>query len=550
MKKVRMLVFAIAVMVLLSACGQPKTVTDAENAKGVSEGGKTSEVVLDITEEPIEMDPILAYDAIGMSVLTHCISGIARLDKNDKPIPDLAEKWEINDDSTEYTIYLRKDAQWSNGEPVTAKDYYFAWTTRMKADTAAYMGSFLYENIKNGKSYYDGTGTAEDLGIQVLDDYTLNIQWERPMTDGLFLLALPMYGPVNQKSYEEIGAGQYGKDADKLVTNGAYRLTEWVHDDHITLEKSETYYNAANIQIPKVKLVMIGDPNARVNAFSAGEIDMANLYSDQIVRMKETAEKNIRTYVDGGSWYIGFNMENEFLKNQNLRKALSCSVDVQSLLDYVIADGSVAADGLVPGSIGGAGEKSYAEERGSLTGYDKDKAREYLELALAELGVSASQIKLSLDVADTTYSQNQAVYIQQQWKENLGLDVEIRVQAWKALQEAKANGDFAIGIEGNGPIENTAMTFLEYFLTENPNNLGKYSNSTFDNLLQQADLEDDPVKKQDLMIQAETILIDEGVVGPLYFTCTTYVVSDRLEGVVRTPFQYFNLCDGASIKSE
>lgn len=370
------------------------------------------------------------------------------------------------------------------------------------------------------------------------------------MPDGLFLLAHPMYSPVNQKAYEEIGPEEYGKDADKLVTNGAYRLTEWIHDDHMMLEKFGDYPHADNIKIPKAKLVMIGDPNTRVNSFVAGEVDLANMYSEQIVVMKEKSEKNIHSYIDGGSWYLCFNLENEYLKNINLRKALSYSIDVQSLLDNVIADGSVAADGLVPGAIAGAGKLGYAEERGSLFAYDTDKAKASMELALKELGVSASEIKLTLDVPDTTYNQNQAAYIQQQWKDNLGLDVTIKAQSWAAVQEAKGAGQFNISIEGNGPIENTAMSFLEYFKSDNLNNVGRYINPEFDSLLNDADMESDPVKKQELMIEAEKLLVEESAFAPLYFTCTTYVLSDKIQQIVRTPFQYFNLCDGAYIKEK
>lgn len=566
MRKKKLLAFAMILIVMfnLVSCGNTSAggktdqvntdQTGQENAVQKKAGafpGTTDEdtVVLDITTEPVEMNSILVCDAVAMSILSHCMSGIARLDKNDEPVADLAEKWDISADNTKYVIYLKQNAKWSNGEPVTAKDFYFAWVTQMKPDTGAFMASFLYENIKNGEAFYNGQADESELGIKVRDDYTLEIEWSHPMTDGLFLLALPMYFPMNQKAYEEIGAAEYGKDADKMVTNGAYRLTEWTHDDHMMLEKWDDYYNASDIRIPKVKLAMIGDTNTRLNAFTTGEIDLCNIYSEQIAQVKDKDEKAIHTYIDGGTWYLGFNMENEYLANENIRKALAYSIDTQSLLDNVIADGSVAADGLVPEMIAGAGEKSYASARGSLFAYDLENAKKNMELALEELKIAAADIKLTLDVVDTSYSQNQAAYIQQQWKTNLGIDVTINAQAWKALQEAKENGDFNISIEANGPTENTAMTFLEYFASDNVNNMGKYSNPEYDRLLADADEQGDAGKKQELMIQAEKLLLDDMAMGPLYFTCTTYAVSDKVEGLVRTPFQYFNVCDGASINA-
>lgn len=410
------------------------------------------------------------------------------------------------------------------------------------------MASFLYENIKNGEAFYNGKVKESELGIQVVDDYTLKIEWAQPKPDGLFLLSLPSYFPVNKQAYEKIGADKYGKDADKMLTNGAYKLTEWVHDDHMMLQKSEDYFNASNIKIPKVKLTMIGDTDARLNAFTAGEIDLCSIYSEQIAQVKQKDERAIHSYIDGGSYYLSFNMKNEYLSNENLRKALAYSIDTQSLLDNVIADGSMAADGLVPGAIAGAGKESYADVRGSLFAYDLNKAQKYLKLALKELGVATDDLKLTLDIADTTYNQDQAAYIQQQWKENLGIEIKVKARAWKALEQSKGNGEFNIGIEANGPTENSAMTFLEFFASDNANNLEKYTNPKFDQLLSDADKEADLEKKQDLMIQAEKILLDEMAMGPLYFTRTTYAVSDKLEGLVRTPFQYFNVCGGASIK--
>lgn len=553
MRKRKLLAFAMILIMMfnLVSCGNAGAGGKEVQKKASVFPGTTEEdtVVLDITAEPIEMNSMLAYDSTAMCILSHCMSGITRLDKNDEPVADLAEKWDISDDNTKYVISLKKDAEWTNGDPVTAKDFYFSWVTQMKPDTGAIMASLLYENIKNGEAFYNGKADESELGIKIIDDYTLEIEWSHPMTEGLFLLALPMYFPMNQKAYEEIGAAEYGKEADKMVTNGAYKLTEWTHDDHMMMEKWDEYYNASNIKIPKVKLVMIGDTNTRLNAFTTGEIDLCNIYSEQIAQVKDKDENAIRSYIDGGSWYLGFNMDNEYLANINLRKALAFSIDTQSLLDNVIADGSVAADGLVPEMIAGAGEESYASARGSLFAYDLGKAKACMELALKELNVAAADLKLTLDVADTSYSQNQAAYIQQQWKANLGIDVKVNAQAWKSLQEAKESGDFNISIEANGPTENTALTFLEYFTSDNANNTGKYTNPEYDKLLADADVQGDPMKKQELMIQAEKLLLEDMAMGPLYFTCTTYAVSGKLEGLVRTPFQYFNVCDGASINA-
>ncbi len=504
-------------------------------------------VVLDVISEPVDINSMMLTDNISVTVLQHIMSGLMRLDENDNPVGDIAESWEINDDNTVYTFKLRQDAKWTNGDPVTANDFYFAWLNILTPDSASPVASYLTDYIKNASEYYAGEAMADELGIEVVDDYTLRVEWARPMSGGLFWMTQPFYFPINQKAYEEIGADQYAKDADKIVTNGPYTLDEWVHDDSMMLAKSEGYFDAARINIPRVKITMINDSNTRINAFMAGELDMANVYSDQIELVKTQAESALDKYIDGGSWYFSFNMEDPLISNVNLRKALAYSVDIQSLLDNVIADGSVAADGLVPGAIAGADGKSYAAERGSLFAYDIEAAKTYLEQALTELGITADQLELAISVHDSTYSQNQAAYVQQQWKQNLGIDVAITVLPIKALAEAKVNGEFQIGIDGWGPSENDPITFLEVFRSDNPNNKGKYSNAQYDELIGSSYVETDAAVRQKMLADAEKILMEDMAVGPMYFTCTAYVVSDKIEGLVRTPFQMFSVTNGAKI---
>lgn len=504
-------------------------------------------LVIDIVSEPVNVNPILLKDHTGETILRHCMSGIARLDGNDTPVPDLAESWESTPDLTVYTVHLRKDAVWTNGDPVTAHDFYFSWMKQLDPDTGAFMAYYLYENIKNAKEYFEGQVAADQVGVKVIDDYTLQVEWNRPMAAGPFYFALPTFYPVNQKAFEEIGEDNYAKTTDQMVTNGAYRITEWVSNDHITMEKSDSYYNAGEILIPKVKLTMIGDANTRLNAFLAGEVDVCNIYSEQIEKLKGQKGATMATYSDGGSYYLNFNHRDPLTSNLNLRKALAYSLDIQSLLDNVINDGSVAADGLVPDIISGAGELSYAKERGSLFSYDPDAARGYLDAALTELSVSPADLKLSLLCHDSSYSQNQAAYLQQQWKKNLGLDVDIRIMEVKAMTEVRESGDYQICVDGWGPEENDAMTFLKVFSSDSPSNTGRYESAEYDGLLNKARSEGDLVKRQEYMIEAERLLMEDMAVGPMYFTCTTYAQSDKVVKLWRTPFQMFSLYDGAAI---
>lgn len=528
-------VLAATCLFTISACGQRSTTA----FPGTPD---TDTVVVDITSEPSNLDPLHFKDGITVDILRHSMSGLARLDKDDRAVPDMAERWESNENLTATTVYLRKDAKWANGDSVTAHDFYFSWLTQMNPDTGSYYADFLYSKIKNGKDYYDGKVSADELGVKVLDDYTLYIEWEHPMTSLGFYFSLPAYMPVNQKFYEEVGAENFSGEANTMLSNGAYIITEWVHDDHILLEKNPDYYDAGRIKIDKIKLVMIGDSSTRVNSFMAGELDMGNLYSDEIGEITAKDPTAVSAYDDGGAWYINFNLADEQLSNLNLRKALAYSLDVQSLLDNVIKDGSVAAAGFVPDAIAGV-DGSYAEARGSLFTYDPDAGKAYLETALQELGCSASDIKLSLMCNDSSYSQTQAAYLQEQWRSKLGIEVEIAPMAWKARVEAQDSGSYDLFVEGWGPSENDAITYLEHYL----NGYSGYDSAQYQELLAKAIDEGDPAKRQEYLIAAEKQLIDDMAIGPMYFTRTTYAISSKLTGVARTPFQIFNFCDGAAI---
>lgn len=556
LKKALAVILSLACVMGLSACSTAETDASGGGASATSTANNpfpgspdADTVVIDMTSDAVDLNPLMLQDSISMTVLTHCMAGLTRLDENDQPVADIAESWDISDDGLTYTMHLREDATWSNGDPVTANDFYFSWMTQMDPATGSPLADLLYTNIKNGEAYYSGTAKAEEVGVEVLDDYTLRVAWERPISTALFLMGMPVYFPVQQAAYERIGADQYAQDPQKMLTNGPYELTEWVHEDHMSLVKSETYFGADSIRIPKLKLVMIGDSNTRLNAFLGGELDMANLFSDQIEQVSSQSTDAVDSYIDGGAWYFDFNTKNRYLSNADLRRALAYGVDIQSLLDNVIQDGSLAAAGFVPDDIAGANGTSYADARGSLFSYDPDAARSYLEKALSTLGITADELKLSLTVNDTSYSQTQAAYVQQQWKQTLGLDIEINVLTAKAQSEAKRNGDYDLSITGWGPSENDAMTYLEVFTTGNPNNFGSYSNAEYDRLIAAADEELDATKRQGEMIEAEKILIGDMGIGPMYDTCTTYAVSSKVEGLARTPFQLFNVYSKGRIVS-
>lgn len=509
-------------------------------------------VTTDLRTEPPNLNPVTTSDAVSSNVLRMTTAGLMKLDADDKPVKDIAENYTVSEDGKTYTFTLRKDAKWNNGEPVTAHDFIFAWTTGMKKETASVYGFILYDNILNGDKYFAGEVDESQLGCKALDDYTLEITFKQPIPYALNLLAFTTYMPINQKLYEAAGkndAGDslYNTEINLMGYNGPYKITSWEHNSKMVLEKNENYYNPDVVGIPKITFTMMNDANTRMNAFQGGQTDSIVLNSQQIEQMKAMNEP-IYSYIDNSNWYFQYNLQHDVMKNAKVRKALGDAIDPKGFIDNVLKDGSQVANGLVPTSINGANNGKYVDGRADLLDHDTEGAKALFEEGLKELNMTAADVKLTYVCDDTSDSQVYGAYFQQQWKKVLGIDVDIKPMAFQARLDAMRNGNFDIVLAGWSPDYNDALTYLDMFMQGNGNNYGKYSSTEYDTLLQQAVAEVDPAKRQELLQKAETLLIQQDwVVYPIYFQKRSYVQSNKVQGVTHTGFQEVDFCDGAKI---
>lgn len=568
-KKLLAVVLAGAMAMSLGACGSSNSGSNGSSAStGSSSADSTSTssasasetnnsgfagtpdadmYTIDLRTEPAEMNSVLTTDVPSSDLLRMTMSGLYRLDKNDTPQPDLAESTEVSEDGCTYTMKLRQDAKWTNGEPVTANDFVFALQTICNKETASAYAFIVYDNVLNGSEVYDGTMDPSELGVKALDDYTLQITFKNPIPYAEHLMAFASYYPLNQKAYEEIGADKYGDEADQIVTNGAYKISEWVHNDHITLTANEDFYDPDRCAVKNLKFVMLNDTNARMNAFQGGQIDCINLSGDQVAQAEQLGI-TVENYIDNGNWYLQYNTQHSEvgLNNANIRLALGMAIDSQSLCDNILKDGSVPATGLVPTTISGANGEKYREAVGDFVGYDPDAAKAAFEKGLEETGLTAADIKPALLCDDSDAAQKIAQFFQAQWKEVLGIDVEITPQQFKSRLDSMDSGDFDIVYAGWAPDYNDAMTYLDMFMKDNGNNYGKYDNPQYDELLKQAQSEQDAAKRQDLMAQAEQLVTKtDAAIYPIYFSACSYAVSDKVQGMTRTGFQEFDFTDAA-----
>ncbi|MDD4807190.1 MAG: peptide ABC transporter substrate-binding protein [Oscillospiraceae bacterium] len=572
-QKVVALLLAGTLAVSMAACGSSAGGTAASGAASGTSAASTKNlypgtpdkdmVTVNLRAEPPELNTVQTQDVASSDILRMVMSGLTRLDKNNKPEPDMATQWEVSADKKTYTFHLRQDAKWSNGDKVTAKNFIYAWEQCMDQSNAATYAFIVYTNIKNGRAYFDATKTPatkrtaaekakvaaaeKNLGCKAKDDYTIELTFENPLPYALQMMAFTAYMPLNQKAYESIGADKYAKDATKIVTNGAYKLTEWTHDDHIIVTKNPDFWDAKNNQINKVKYVMIKDANSNINSFKAGQVDCINVNGDQLDALK-TQGQPIESYVSGANWYFQYNTKKKGLDNAKIRKALGEAIDVNSLVKNVLRDNSVAADGLVPTNISGANGKNYANGREKLVGFNAADAKKLFEEGLKEAGLTKDTFKLSLITDDTSGAQKQAAFYQEQWKSVLGINVELKPMAFKSRISAMNNHNFDMVFAGWSPDYNDAMTYLDMWTTGNGNNNGQYSSKEYDSLITKATKEADEAKRQDYLRQAEKLVCStDCAIYPLYFETVPYVVSSKLTGMTRSGFQEFDFTDGAKI---
>lgn len=538
--KLRKLLSAMAVLsmaiTILSACGNKNT-NDNESKKAYPGTAEDNAITVNISTEPPDMFSVTMTDTTSFSVLRHIVENLVTLDENDNVIPGVAKDWTVSDDGLVYTFNLRDDMKWSNGEPVTAHDFVFAWTSLLTPSFASDYAYFGYV-FKNGRAYNEGKVSKDELGFKALSDYQLEVTLENPTTYFLDTLAFGVFAPVNEKAYNEFGTA-YGTDAEKMVYNGPFKMTSWEHESKIVLEKNPDYYNADNIELEKITMVMINDSNAALNSFKVGEVDLIGLTGDQVKSMNNE-NYPVYTYSDGSTFYLEYNLDNKYLSNKNLRKAITYAIDKKAFIDSIVKNNSEAAVSFTAPAIKGQNDKFYKEVGSLQPVFDATLAKEYYNKALEELNMD--NISLSLIIDDSDSAVKNGAFVQEQLKVNLGIEVKIEPMPFKSRLERMSNKDFDMVFSGWGPDYNDPLTFLDMFETGNGNNHVSFSNAQYDELLEKVRTETDAETRFGYLKQLEQIVMEEMPVGPIYWRSRDYVLSGKIEsGVVRTAFQDLNL---------
>ena len=549
MKRIVALVLAMVMALSLAACGgssapaataAPAAAGDAapaDTAAAASDGDKVLNVMVEVEVE--SLDPQVATDGTSFEVIANYTDGLTQMDADGAAVPAIAESWDVSEDGTIYTFHLREDANWSNGEPVTANDFVFAW--QRAADPAlaseySYMLSDIGQ-IKNAAAIIAGEMDKSELGVKAIDDKTLEVTLEVPVSYFLSLMYFPTFYPVNQAFFEGLADGTFGTSPETVLSNGAFVLTSYEPAAlSFSLTKNADYYDADKVQLDGLNYQVIKDSQQAYMSYQNGDLDIVMLSGDQVEQVEGDPELNITGA--GYLWYLTLNMHDvPALNNQNMRLALSNAVNRASIVGDVVKDGSVATYTAVPPQFaaGPDGSDFSADQTmfSDVCSDDTAKAAAYYEAAKAELGTDTFEFELLVE--DQTETQNVAAVIKDQVEKALpGVTLNIKVEPKKQRVADIQDGNYEVCLTRWGPDYADPMTYLNMWITGCSNNYGLWSNADYDAII--ADCTTgayvtDAEARWSAMYDAEKIVMDQAVIVPLYTKANANMIKTGVEGI-------------------
>lgn len=501
-------------------------------AADVPAGTKLAEVqqlVKGNGSEPATLDPHKTEGTVESNILRDLFEGLVASGPKGEILPAVAESWETKDNK-HYVFHLRKDAKWSNGDPVTAHDFVFAFQRAVDPKTASPYSWYLeIPTIANASEIIAGKKPADTLGVKATDDYTFEVQLEKAIPYFVSMLSHTTTYPVPKKVIEKFG--DKWTQPENMVSNGAYTLKNWVVNERVEVERNKHYWNDGKTVINKVVYLPIQSTNADLSRYLAGEVDIT--YQMPIERFKQMKkEKPDELKVTGyvGTYYYTFNTKKKPYDDARVRTALTYAIDRNVIADKVMGQGQTPAYALVPDFVDGF--KPVAPEWSKLTQAERDAKAKAL---LADAGYGPSNpLKFELLYNTDDNHKKVAVAVASMWKK-LGVQVSLVNQEWKTYLETLKQGQFDIARRGWIADYNEASSMLDLMQTTHGNNDGKYSNPEFDKLMDSSRDQVDVAARNKLYIQAEEILAKDMPIAPIYQYVTARMVKPYVGGYPANP---------------
>ena len=560
----------------LAACA-PTTSTESSQtpaAEATSTGGtgtSSNYLVYNVGEEPKTWDPQLNTSSMGGHVILNLYDGLVR-DTQDGIQMASAESYDLSANAegvedTVYTFHLRDGLVWSDGEPVTAYDYEYAWKRACSPEMASPYAFLMTDYIKGAYDYFSGEGSADDVAVKALDDKTLQVELIQPTAYFLNLVSWFTYMPCRE-DMASTGEG-LEKDPAKCVTNGAFTLEEYQVGSHILLKKNENYWNADNVNLAGVRILFISDATTSLQGYEAGEINVTSILPGSEIPRLLAEDPNFSSEPALGCAYLQFNMDADVVNDLNVRKALALAIDRSMITDQVLRDGAVPAAAFVAPTFKlstGESMRPLDENGNVVEEYEIDpysakveEAREYLAAAGYPNGEGFPE--LNILYYDSGNNSLIVEAVQQMWQENLGIHVNLQVQEYAVFTNTINSGDWSISFTGWSADYNDPMTMLSLFTAEGLNDsrwrYKEYAgmpndttlnpeNEAYDTAVKMA-AQTSGTERDGYLKEAEDVLMENMVICPINYTTYTQVIDhSKVSGPGRTPvgqwdFQYFTM---------
>ncbi len=513
----------------------------------------------------MSLDTNLATDGESFEVIADCIDGLMQMDADGAAIPAIAESYDLSDDGTVYTFHLR-DAKWSNGAAVTAKDFEFAWKRIAKeAGEYAYLLDTSVGCVKNADAIIYEGADPDTLGVKAIDDKTFEVTLEVPVSFFPSLMYFPTFYPINEEFYNSLEEGTYGTSPETFLCNGAFVLEDYTPGTAtLSVKKNADYWDADRVKLDGIKYQVVGSSDNALTAYRTGALDLVTISGNQVAAAQKDASLSQSLKVTGAGymWYLSFsqtekNAQNGKLANANLRLAITNAIDRDNLVDNYVMDGSLATYTAVPPQFAASsttGEDFSADQDAFLdyVGYDPEKALEYFEAAKAELGVDSFEFTMIYGNNEGDEVAKVAQAIKEDVEDALpGLVINLQPMTKAERLDKMQNDNYDVALTRWGPDYADPMTYLGMWITDNSNNYGFWSNAEYDQLIKDCTTGayiTDYDARWAALFEAETLVMQEAVIAPLYTKANANLITSGVAGVEFHPVALNRVYKNATIE--
>lgn len=525
--KTRLLSLLLALVMLLAACGQ----NGGNETGGKSSGGQNLTVIKNSDLQ--SMDSAKATDGTSFEILAAVQEGLYYLGEDGVEEPALAESVEESEDGLKY-VFKIKDANWSNGDPITANDFVYAWRKLVDPKTASDY-SYIADTagILNASEVAAGEKPLEELGVKALDEKTLEVTLYKAVPFFKKILTFGSFLPQNEKFVKEKG-DQYAQSPENMLYSGPFKMTEWTSGNSYKAVKNDKYYDTKNVKLDSITWKIAKDYQTAALEFDTGKADFVQISGELI--SKYEGNDQLKQELGGYLWFLVSAEGVKELDNSNMKLALANAINREELATKVLKDGAKGAYGFVPTNLATSPTGTdFREDNGEdFFSEGPEKAKEYGKKAFEELGIDSLSLELLFE--DSEESKKVAEYLQADLQEDIeGLTVTLKSQPKKSRLQLQQNGDFQLALHRWGPDYPDPMTYLDLYLSQNKAmNYDKYSNPKYDELVTLAasgtqSLED----RWKTMLEAEKVLLSEGL-GPIpvYQVGSTTLWNKKVKGYI------------------